>query len=130
MSAIGIGSFWGLNRDGTFYLLRQLLEFESGQQVVMYDLRIKQMTELLLYCARLYLAIGAKEDDEIALTINYGELMGNFLRKSTADSIEAQIQTEMAYFGHEKECREQEVTIPIITTIRDIQTSLVELSKD
>jgi hypothetical protein len=118
--------FWGLNCDGTFYLLRQLWEFKSGQQVVMYDLRIKQVTELLLYCARLYHALGAKEDDEIAITIKYGGLMGYLLRKSPADSIEAQLQTEMAFLGHEKECREQEVTIPIIITIRDIQTSLVE----
>jgi hypothetical protein len=71
--------YWAIKKDGSFYLLRNLWECEdqiAPNQLIMFDLRIWQITEVLLYCSRLYSGLGALPDDTIFIRIKHGGLRG------------------------------------------------------
>ncbi len=118
--------FWALNKDGTFYLLRKLWENETAKPVVMYDMRIKQTTELLLYFTRLYKGLGVSQDDPIAVSTKYGGLKGYQLLKSPSDSLDWEVITAMASFKNNA-CQEPEVEISVITTIRELETNITDI---
>jgi nucleoside 2-deoxyribosyltransferase len=103
---------WALNKDGSFYLLRNLweTELETQNHHIMYDMRIRQLTEVLLYSLRLYQGLGALPDDLIYISVKHGGLRGYNLDSS-----------ERRFFVRANRSQEDESLIEIEITLAEIE---------
>ena len=76
--------FWKIRRDGTYYLVRRFVEdFEQPRFVssvphpagsVWIELRMNQITEVLLYSAKLYGALNAAPKEPYLIVLRHGGL--------------------------------------------------------
>jgi hypothetical protein len=86
--------YWRLTTEGSFYVARAFLEdfeepsFTSSvghpEQMVWFDVRVFEITELILHSARLYRALGVPADASYSLLIRHEGLKGREFYTSTA----------------------------------------------
>jgi hypothetical protein len=97
--------YWALRRNGDFYLLHSL--YEDGhfpdKQLLFFDTRITRVTEVLLYCRRLYERLGVSPTTTVNIEVVHGGIAGRVLTASSPGrhlsldrkSIEERIETRL-----------------------------------
>jgi hypothetical protein len=78
--------FWALRTDGSFYFLRNL---EEDADCLLLDDRIERVTELLVYCRRLYSFLGVEKTKSVRISVRFSGLRGRFLATRVPDRPEA-----------------------------------------
>jgi hypothetical protein len=71
--------YWALRKSGDFFFVGSLFEDERAKDVIWFDTRIMRVTETLLFCYRLYTALGAAETAIVSVSIRHGGLRGRML---------------------------------------------------
>jgi hypothetical protein len=113
---------WGLRRNGDFYLLRDLFEDTRRPEAdtLFINTRIVQVTEAILYCARLYTQLRVDQSQIVHVAIGHGGLKGRKLAWVTR----AGLEFEPDYVSHEDES-----TSEFSAALSEIEARLVELVK-
>jgi hypothetical protein len=75
--------YWAFRANGDFYFLGSLFEDERTQNAVWFDTRIVRVTETLLFCYRLYKALGIPEENTVKIALRHGGLRGRVLGSAT-----------------------------------------------
>jgi hypothetical protein len=72
--------FWAIRRNGDFYFLGSLFEDARPRTpdttYLYFDTRIVRVTETILYCIRLYSALGVDRSSSITIAIRHAGLRG------------------------------------------------------
>jgi len=72
--------YWEIRVDGSFYLLQSLFEDQLGRTDELFvNTRVVRVTEGLLYCARIYEALGLPMDTAVRLRVTHGNIEGRTL---------------------------------------------------
>ena len=75
--------YWSIGRNGDFYFLRSLLEDRwppgAAGKFIYSDTRIIRVTEAVLYCIRLYTALGVDRSSRVSIVVRHGGLRGRVL---------------------------------------------------
>jgi MinD-like ATPase involved in chromosome partitioning or flagellar assembly len=71
--------YWALTKQGDFYSLMDLLEDNRSDNTIFFNVRIDRMTEALLYCSRLFQALGANGNTRVVLTVRHWGIVGRVL---------------------------------------------------
>jgi hypothetical protein len=110
--------YWNLQRTGDFYYLRSVFEDEVGRTTeLFFNTRIVQVTEMLLFLARLYgQQLRLSDTTMVSIKMTHGGLAGRYLNAIGArgflhpvgPSVETQIETQLT------------------TTVGDLEAQLVE----
>jgi hypothetical protein len=122
--------YWALKQDGAFYLLRRLFEVQEKQPDIMYDLRTKQIAEVILYCARLYKNLGVSDHDKVGISIRHTKLKGRMLASSPSDNIESIVQLELSRLREPNISNIEEITTELEVEVGSINDNLVEIVYD
>lgn len=114
--------YWSLRRNGDFYLLKTLYEDErhpDEPRVLFFNTRIVRITEVFLYCARLYGTLGVDPTTQVSVAIRHSALRGRVLSSSNpARSVWA------------KQPSEEDVSETILSSpLGAIESDLVDLVK-
>jgi hypothetical protein len=115
--------YWALNRNGDFYLLKNLFEDDSGHPVgefLFFNTRIVRVTEAFLHCARLYANLGVDPSQEVSITIRHGGLSGRKIASSSSSRIMVRHPTTA----------ENELENEITVTLSSIEAKLTEYVKE
>jgi cellulose biosynthesis protein BcsQ len=99
---------WALRADGSFYFFRNL---EEDTEYLLTDDRVARITELLVYCTRLYASLGTERNAQVLVSVSFGGLAGRSLDRQTPDppdgierlagvcmrdSVQSEVMTELA----------------------------------
>lgn len=71
--------YWSLRRSADFFLLQSLFEDMRSERAIFFDTRIVRVTELVLYCARLYSRLGMEPSTRVVIAVTHGGLRGRLL---------------------------------------------------
>lgn len=113
--------YWALRRNGDFFLLKSLFEDERepSYKTLYFDTRIIRVTEVLLYCARLYSRLGATNTTNVHVALIHSGLKGRIIRSADPNR-----------FIHTKYSTTQDVVqSEILTSLSNIESQLVKLVK-
>ena len=113
--------YWNLQRTGDFYYLRYLFEDSRGQlSEIFFNTRIVQVTEMLMFLARLYgQQLQLADPTVIAIKMVHGGLQGRWL-------------TAIGKYvsNGDGPCAENEIETTLTTTVADLEIRLVENVKE
>jgi hypothetical protein len=114
---------WSLRRNGDFYLLRDLFEDRRRPEsdALFINTRIVQVTETILYCARLYTQLRVDQSQIVHMVIRHGGLKGRKLAWVTRAGLEFEPDYEAVH--------EDELTSEFSVALSEIEARLVELVK-
>jgi len=104
--SLGSYDYWNLQRTGDFYFLRSIFEDELGRTTeLFYNTRIVQVTEMLLFLARLYgQQLRLTDSTILSIKMTHGGLEGRYLTaigsrssfsRTFGRSAETQIETDL-----------------------------------
>jgi hypothetical protein len=71
--------YWSIKVDGDFYLLRSFWEDPTHSDLLWFNVRINEVTEALLYCARLYSRLGVESTSTVSIKMRHVGLKGRRL---------------------------------------------------
>lgn len=108
--------YWAIRKDGTFYLLKNLLEDESKPGHIFFKIMIARITEALLYSAKLYSGLKVPRDSHILIAIRHGGL---------EDRVLSAYQRWPLRYGFRS--KEDEAYTEVETTLEKIESDLVDL---
>jgi cellulose biosynthesis protein BcsQ len=111
--------YWTLTKQGDFYGLMSLFEDRrvEGGKVIFFNIRIVRVAEALLYCSRLYRALGANGNSLVRFGLRHGGLKG---RELTATE-------NRAWLGENTNLHEDEVDTEIQFLLGTLESQLVDL---
>lgn len=112
--------YWALRRTGEFYWRGTLFEDDQSTGQIYFDTRIVRVTEALLYCARLYAALGLDRLRVVTITVRHVGLKGR--RLSSANPNRRLNALDPA---HENESATQ-----ITVRLEQLESDLVSLVKE
>jgi len=112
--------YWTIRRNGYFYLLKSIFEDERDPSKLFFNTRIVRVTEVLVYCARLYNRLEIDPSTVVNVIIKHGGLNGRILGASNPNRMMIE----------RTPCSENEVETEISTTLGGIEGNLVELVKE
>jgi hypothetical protein len=111
---------WVLRSDGSFYFFRNL---EEEPEYLLADDRVERMTELLLYCKRLYSFLAVDPTVRVLISVSFEGLKGRALGCRVPDAPETlQRLTGVATGGN--------VHMEAVVELARIQRDIVKLVKD
>ncbi|MCJ7761844.1 nucleoside 2-deoxyribosyltransferase [Candidatus Bathyarchaeota archaeon] len=106
--------YWALKKDGQFYMMR--IENPQKHGFMAFDTKIFRVTEVLQYCASLYLELGASPNAQVFIAIRHSGLKNLEISSDENRMIfETYRSTENA------------VSSEIVTAPEEIQPKIVEL---
>src|SRR5262249_22301610 len=79
--------YWAINRNTDFYTLSSFVEEERDNSKLLFDIQILRVTEVLLYCRRLYELLGYDLRSSVSISIRHTGLKDRKL--SAADPMRA-----------------------------------------
>lgn len=106
--------YWTIKKTGDFYLLSSFFEDQRGRsEEIFFNTRIVRITEVLLYCARLYSTLGVNGSQIVHLAIKHSGIQGRTLTssnparhlRSRSKSIENQVEEEITFALQEVESK-------------------------
>ena len=71
--------YWAIRKNGDFFLLQSLFEDQRREKVMFVDTRVVRVTEALMFCARLYKALGVADDAKVSIEVVHRGLAGRVL---------------------------------------------------
>jgi hypothetical protein len=113
--------YWALRRSGEFYWRGTLFEDDSNKDEIFFDTRILRVTESLLYCGRLYNALGLDRRRIVTITIRHVGLKGR--RLSSADS-------NRSLDDERHPAHENESVVQLTVRLEQLESELVSYVKD
>jgi hypothetical protein len=115
--------YWTIRNNGDFYLMKSLFE-DSGisgwkrDKYIFFDTRMQRVTEILLYCEKLYSYLGVDFATIVKISIKHGGLKDH------------ELSAVRNFVSRGKlECIEPETEKTIQIQLLDIKTNLVRLVK-
>ncbi len=75
--------YWAIRRNGDFYLLKTIFEDVRDSTKLFFNTRISRVTEVLLYCARLYKRLDIDPTTIVHIAIQHGGLKDRIISSST-----------------------------------------------
>jgi hypothetical protein len=118
--ARGTYDYWAIRRNGDFYLLKTIFEDDRDPEKLFFDTRIVRVTEVLLYCARLYSRLEIDQTTSVNIAVRHGGLSGRILGAANTNRM-----------MHERvPCAENEIESEISTRLSGIESELVGLVKE
>jgi len=111
--------YWTLKKNGDFYLIKSLFEDSRAEKRIFFDTRIVRITEVLMFCYRLYKNLGVKDDNRIVIRILHSGLKGRTLTAANP--------ARVLFFIREQPCIEDEVETIIENKLDNINTKIKEL---
>jgi len=115
----GTYDYWTIRRNGDFFMLRSLFEDFKDPSKLFFDTRISQVSELLLYCARLYDRLGVDRSSFVNIVVQHSGLEGR--------NIEA-MNTSRIFFGDHSTTENESIT-ELHIKLEEIETNLTALVK-
>ena len=79
--------YWALRRNGEFYWRGTLFEDDRSEGQIFFDTRIVRVTEALLYCGRLYTALGLDRQRVVTITVRHAGLKGRRISSANPNRI-------------------------------------------
>ena len=113
--------YWTIRRNGDYFLLKTIYEDTEDPQKIFFDTRIVRVTEVLLYCARLYNRLEIDPTAIVNIVIRHGGLKGRIL--GAANPMRMMLPEGAP-------CAENEVESEIATQLSKIEGELVNLVKE
>jgi hypothetical protein len=120
--------YWAIRRDGDFYSLRSFAEDGQEGAVLWFNHRINMVTEVLLYCARLYTQLGLDPLSVVNIEIRHVGLRDRVLdavgtrrislwagRRASEDEASTQISIPLSKIESELVALVKEFTKPLFT---------------
>lgn len=77
--------YWTIRRNGDFFMLKSLFEDTRDKTKMFFDTRILQVTELLLYCARLYNRLGVDRSLDVNIFVRHSGLKNRTVKPLNQD---------------------------------------------
>lgn len=111
--------FWVLRRNGDFYWRGSLFEDGRRPGELFFDTRIIRVTEALLYCGRLYAALGQDRQRVVTISVRHVGLRGRKLSSANPNR-----------FFHSKESHEDESAVSFSVRLEQLESDLVPLVKN
>lgn len=111
--------FWALRRNGDFFWRGSLFEDERRPGDLFLDTRIVRVTEALLYCGRLYGALGVDRQRVVTITVRHAGLKGRNL--SSANSRRYVVARDSSH--------EDESVVSFSVRLEELESDLVPLVK-
>lgn len=116
----GTYDYWAIRRNGDYYLLKTIFEDDRDSEKLFFDTRIVRVTEVLLYCARLYSRLEIDPTTVVNIVIRHGGLNGRILGAANTNRM-----------MHERiPCVENEIETEVVTQLSGIESELVILVKE
>ncbi len=112
--------YWALRRNGDFYWRGSLFEDQRRPGEIFFDTRIVRVTEALLYCARLYAALGVDRMHVVTIVVRHVGLAGRQL--SSASSSRSISPRDASH--------ENESAVSLSVRMEQLESDLVPLVKD
>lgn len=112
--------YWSWRRNGDFYIMKSIFEDQRDQDKIFFDTRIVRVTELILYCARVYTKLGVDPTHPIHIEVQYGGLRGRTI--SAANSGRSLRPTAPT--------TEDEITVRAETTLGKMESDLINVVKE
>jgi hypothetical protein len=112
--------YWAIRRNGDYFLFKTIFEDDRDSKKIFFDTRIIRVTEVLLYCARLYNRLNIDSTTVVNIIIRHGGLNGRVL--GAANSNRAMNQ----YVS----CAENEIESEVSTQLSGIEGELVRLVRE
>lgn len=115
--------YWALRKNGDFYLLKSIFEdmSEKEERMLFFDTRIVRVTEVLLYCKRLYSNLNIDPSTRVKIGIKHGGLKGRRLSATRSRRFFMRVQSK---------CEEDEVETFQEVSLSSIDENLVEIVKE
>lgn len=111
--------YWTLRKNGDFFMLKSLFEDSHDTSKIYFDTRIIRVTELFLYCARLYDRLGVDRSLKVNIIVRHGGLKNRVINRANSKYI----------FFEDRSTTEDESTSEIRIKIEEIETNLTSLVK-
>jgi hypothetical protein len=111
--------YWSLRKDGDFYLLKSLFEDEREPGKIYFNTRIVRITEVFLFCARLYNTLGVDATEIVKVRVRHSGLAGRMLSSVGSRRLSDDYVTSA-----------DEVTTDVQTPLSKIESELVSLVKE
>lgn len=118
--ARGTYDYWAIRRNGDYYLLKTIFEDDRDSEKLFFDTRIVRVTEVLLYCARLYSRLEIDPMTVVNIVIRHGGLNGRILGASNRNRM----------MHVRAPCVENEIETEVATQLSKIESELVILVKE
>jgi hypothetical protein len=110
--------YWTINRNGDFYSLISLFEdYRKKPENIFFDTRIVRITEVLLYCAKLYSFLGVDTNKKVFFSIRHSGLENRTLIAAN----------QSRRLRKDYKSLENEVDTTIEFTLNQIESDLVQL---
>lgn len=110
--------YWTLRKDGNYYLLASLFEDMRAENKCFFDTRTVRVTEVFMFCARLFKGLGFPDSERIEITIRHGGMKGRSLTAANQGR---------AISLHERGCVEDEVESVVVEKLADIMPKINDL---
>lgn len=110
--------YWSLRKSGNYYLLASLFEDEKGENKCFFDTRTVRVTEIFMFCARLFKELGFPDSERIEIIIKHGGMRGRSLTAASSGR---------AASLHERGCVEDEVESIVVKNLGDIMLQINDL---
>ena len=115
----GSYDFWALRRNGNFFWRGSLFEDKRRPGELFFDTRIIRVTEALLYCGRLYSALGLDRQRVVNIIVRHVGLKGRKL--SSANPHRFFLERDISH--------EDESVVSLSVRLEQIESDLVPLVK-
>jgi hypothetical protein len=83
----GTYDYWAIGRNGDFYMLKSLFEDSRDASKIFFDTRINRVTELFLYCARLYDRLGVDRSSFINIVVRHSGLKNRTVKAANPNRL-------------------------------------------
>jgi hypothetical protein len=113
--------YWALRRTGEFYWRGTLFEDDNSEGKIFFDTRIVRVTEALLYCGRLYTALGLNRQRVVTITGRHVGLKGRRLSSANPGS---------ALHDERDPAHENESAVQFTVRLEQLESELVSLVKE
>lgn len=113
--------YWAIRRNGDFYLLRSIYEDQRDSAKIFFDIRIIRITEVLLYCARLFNNLKIDSTKNVSIVIKHGGIKGRIIGVANASK---------DTFYDNRICEENDFESKIITPLSGLESNLVANVKE
>ena len=113
--------YWALRRNGEYYWRGTLFEDDRTEARIFFDTRIVRVTEALLYCGRLYSALGLDRQRIVTITVRHVGLKGRQI---------ASANPNRALDDERDPAHENESVVQLTVRFEQLESELVFLVKE
>ena len=113
--------YWALRRNGEFYWRGTLFEDDRDKGQIFFDTRIVRVTEALLYCGRLYTALGLDRQRVVTITVSHVGLKGRRISSANPNRI---------LHDERDPAHENESVVQLTVRLEQLESELVSLIKE